>query len=407
MTIVTERKPSARMLSIGVWIKVGSLWETPKNSGYAHFVEHMLFKGTKHRNAFQITRQIGDRGGTSDAWTCRDHTGVLLQVLKDDAEFAMDILSDMVINPKFSEEDIKMERKVVLQEIEDEENDPELQLSEKFISLIYPNQPIGTNILGSKENIRGISSRLLKDFHHKYYVASNIVLSATGNISHREITALAEKYFANLPTGNAEDLAPARYEGGFEHINPDCNRVMIGLGFNVPFNKKLETATILLSQIMGTGDTSRLYTEIREKRGLAYDISCNLQKEKQDGVIDIFAECNAGNVNRILQLIAAEIKKLKESLISEEELSRVKKQLIVAIIRNMELGEFSCQAHAEQIIRRGKPRTIRQSINMVENVTREDIRAAAREIFATRLTYVIHGNVSGYMNYEKLEKLLS
>ncbi len=407
LTVITECKPQTRMLNIGIWVKAGSLYETPVTSGLSHFTEHMLFKGTKRRNARQISQQIADRGGTTDAWTSLDHTGYSLEVLVEDCEFAMDILSDMIANPQFDSSEINLERKVILQEQEDESHDPELMLSESFHTLIYPGQAMSRNILGSRRNIQNVTRKKLMDFHKSFYVGSNLILSAVGNIEHEKIVSLAQRYFGSVQKGQCQETAPSHYVGGFKHINKDCNRVMLGLGFNIPYRKELENAVILMSQILGTGDTSRLYTKIREKKGLVYEISANLQTCAKVGILDIFAECNATNVNKILKLIVDEINKLRNVPVKEEELNRTKKQMLVALIRNMEQGEFVCESNAEQFIKIGKLRPTDELIAKISNVTPEQIQEAAEGIFSSKLTYIVHGNVSGYTGYEQLQKMLN
>ena len=407
LTVITECKPYTRMLNIGIWVKAGSLYETPVTSGLSHFTEHMLFKGTKRRNACQISQQIADRGGTTDAWTSLDHTGYSMEVLIEDCEFAMDILSDMMMNPQFDTSEINLERKVILQEQEDESHDPELMLSESFHSLIYPGQAMSRNILGSRRNIQNVTRKKLMAFHKNFYVGSNLILSAVGNLEHEKIVSLAQSYFGSVPKGQCQETAPIHYVGGFKHINKDCDRVMLGLGFDIPYRKELETAVILMSQILGTGDTSRLYTEIREKKGLVYEISANLQTCKKVGILDIFAECNATNVNEILKLITLEINKLRHILVAEEELNRVKKQMLVALIRNMEQGEFVCGSNAEQFIKLGRLKTSEGLITKIEQVTPEKIREAAEGIFSSKLTYIVHGKVSAYTTYEQLQKMLN
>lgn len=407
LTIITECKPYTRMLNIGIWVKAGSLYETPVTSGLSHFTEHMLFKGTKRRNARQISQQIADRGGTTDAWTSLDHTGYSLEVLVEDCEFAMDILSDLVINPQFDNTEINLERKVILQEQEDESHDPELMLSESFHALIYPGQAMSRNILGSRRNIQNVTRKKLMDFHKSFYVGSNLILSAVGNIEHEKIVSMAQRYFGSVQKGQCQETAPSHYVGGFTHINKNCNRVMLGLGFNIPYRKELETAVILMSQILGTGDTSRLYTEIREKKGLVYEISTNLQTCTKVGILDIFAECNAANVNEILKLIIDEINKLRNVPVEEEELNRTKKQMLVALIRNKEQGEFVCESNAEQFIKEGRLKATDGLIAQINNVTPAQIQEAAKGIFSSKLTYIVHGNVSGYIGYEQLQKMLN
>lgn len=407
LTIVSQKNPSSSMINIGIWVKVGSRHEDLSHNGLAHLCEHMIFKGTKTRSEIDINEQVADIGGNSEAWTTSNCTSFSLEVLNKDFEFAIELLADVILNAKFDEEDIKAEKKIILQEMFEDQNDDEDIFNDAFSKLIFGEQSLGRDILGTTESLKALTKSDLEEFRAKYYVASNMILSVAGNVNHNDIVMQAEKYFGRLPKGEAATAEPQHYIGGFKHLNPDSSKVMFRLGFDLKPNNKNNAAKVLMNQILGGCENSRLHTEVRVKRSLAYDIGCNLENEIDVGFVSITAEAQVKNINRILELTAKEICRMKSETVSEKELKQAKKQMIVALIKRSEENDSCYAVSAEQWINFGRLQSLEKLIQLIESVTTDDIKNAANEVFSSKLTYLIQGNINAYHNYERMIKLLS
>lgn len=407
LTVVSQKNPSSSMINIGIWVKVGSRHESLHQNGLAHLCEHMIFKATKTRSEIEINEQIADIGGSSEAWTTSNCTSFSLEVLNKDLEFAIEMLADIILNAKFDEEDIKAEKKIILQEMFEDQNDDEDIFNDAFSKLIFGEQSLGRDILGTTESLKALTKEDLEAFRRQYYTARNMILSVSGNIKHEDFAALADKYFGRLPKGEPSNTEPQHYIGGFKHLNPDSSKVMFRLGFDLKPNNKNNAAKVLMNQILGGCESSRLHTEVRVKRSLAYDIGCNLENEIDVGFVSITAEAQVKNINRILELTAKEICRLKSETVSEKELNQAKQQMKVALIKRSEDNDSSYTVSAEQWINFGRLQSLEKLIQLIESVTAEDIKNAANEVFSSKLTYLIQGNINAYHNYEKLKKLLS
>lgn len=407
LTVVSQKNPSSSIINIGIWVKVGSRHENLHQNGLAHLCEHMIFKGTKTRSEIDINEQVADIGGSSEAWTTSNCTSFSLEVLDKDFEFAVELLADVILNATFDEENIKAEKKIILQEMFEDQNDNDDIFNDAFSKLVYGEQSLGRDILGTTESLKALTKSDLEEFRAKYYVASNMILSVAGNVKHDNVVTLAEKYFGKLPKGVAAITEPQAYIGGFKHLNPDSSNVMFRLGFDLKPDNKSNAAKVLMNQILGGYENSRLHTEIRVKKSLAYDIGCNLENEIDVGFVSITAEAQVKNINRILELTAKEICRMKSETVSEKELNQAKQQMIVALIKRSEENDSCYVASAEQWINFGRLQSLEKLIQLIESVTAEDIKNAANEVFNSKLTYLIQGNINAYHNYEKMIKLLS
>ena len=334
----------------------GRVFETPAQNGIAHFCEHMTFKGTTTRSELEINEQIADLGGKSNAWTDMDTTAFSIEVLNEDREAAIELLADILLNSTFTEANIDSERQVIFQEMYEDENDSDDCFNDAFSQLVYGSQPLGRDILGSRETLGKIGKAELDDWRQRCYCGENLILSAAGNFEHEELVRLAEKYFGKLPRGQKAVRLPQRYIGGFRHIRPEESEVKFELGFDLlaghPHYKR--EAKYLALQILGGEEVSRLNTEARIKRSLVYDISTSVVDETDVGFVGITAAAQAENINRILDVVIAEIKKLAAEPVSSRELERAKRQMIVALTKKAEDNEDSIEVSAEQLLNFGR-----------------------------------------------------
>lgn len=407
LSIISQRNPVTSIINLGVWIKVGSRHETLKQNGLAHLCEHMTFKGTHVRSEIEINEQIADIGGSSEAWTTSNNTSFCLEVLHKDLEFAIELLADIVINSKMDNKDIDAEKEVILQEMYEDQNDEDDTFDDEFAKLIYGEQSLGRDILGTEETLKSFSKQDLQAFRAKYYTASNMVLSVSGNIQHEELIKLVEKYFIGLSKGEIIKTEKQFYQGGFKHLKPDNQRVMFRIGFNLSPNSQTKTtaAKILMNQILGGEENSRLNTEVRIKKSLAYDISCSVENEIDVGFVSISAEAQTKNINPILEIVATEICKIKTQLVTEIELNRAKQQMIVNLTKRSEENDSCYAVSAEQWVAFGKLQPLNKLIELILSITTEDIQKAANEVFNSKLTYLMHGNIHDYYDYEKLTQM--
>lgn len=408
MTVVSHKNPASRLFNIGIWGRYGSRHETPAQNGIAHFFEHMTFKGTVNRSELEINEQIADVGGKSNAWTDMDTTVFALEVMNEDREFAVSLLSDLLLNSSFSNENINSEREVIYQEIFEDENDKDDCFNDAFSKLVYGNQALGHDILGTPEILAQIGRKELLDWQKQKCCGENLIISAAGNFEHEELLQLVKNYFGSLDRGQRTITEPQQYVGGFQHINPYDSQIKFELGFNLlasDTNLKRE-AKYLLMQILGGEEVSRLNTEVRIKRSLVYDINCCIYDENDVGFIGITACSQAKNVNRILDVVADEIKKLKNELVTRKELERAKRQITAAIIKKSEVNEDCIEVSAEQLLNFDMLQDLDGRIAKINSVTPEDIRQTARAIFSTKPTYLVQGRFKSYYPYEKLCELL-
>ena len=383
--VVSKKDETTGMFNIGVWCRCGSRFETPAQNGIAHFCEHMTFKGTTTRSELEINEQIADLGGKSNAWTDMDTTAFSIEVLNEDREAAIELLADILLNSTFTEANIDSERQVIFQEMYEDENDSDDCFNDAFSQLVYGSQPLGRDILGSRETLGKIGKPELDAWRQRCYCGENLILSAAGNFEHEELVRLAEKYFGKLPRGQKAVRLPQRYIGGFRHIRPEESEVKFELGFDLlaghPYYKR--EAKYLALQILGGEEVSRLNTEARIKRSLVYDISTSVVDETDVGFVGITAAAQAENINRILDVVIAEIKKLAAEPVSSRELERAKRQMIVALTKKAEDNEDSIEVSAEQLLNFGRLRSTEEQISRINAVSTDDVLAAAAAIFAT------------------------
>ncbi len=407
LTVVTQKRPYSSFFNAGIWVKTGSRHEDAQHSGLAHLCEHMTFKGTPARSEIELNDAIADIGGSSEAWTDSSATSFCLEVPCESREFAVSLLADIIQNSSFSPEDIRLEKQVIRQEMIEDENDDEDLFDDEFSKLVYGAQSLSQDILGTPETLDSFTRQDLTAFRDRNYVGANMVLSASGNIAHEEITALAKKYFSNLPKGQASVYPPARYIGGFKHIRQEDEKAKIRLGFDLnPGGRHMDIAKVLMGQIFGGEENSRLNTEIRIKNGLVYSIDCDIDNETDTGCFSITAEADAANINKIMDIIISEIRKIRSDEVSQRELHRAQRQLISILTKKNEENDSCYVVAAEQLVNFGKLQDLGKIKKRISATTEQDIMKAAQEIFSSRPSYLAFGKIDGLYGYEEIVKML-
>ncbi len=322
--IVTETLPS-RTVSVGVWINTGSRDEDEFNNGCAHFVEHMLFKGTKNRTAQQISRELDMLGGMSNAFTSTEHTCLYATVLDSHLEKAVELLTDLFLNSIFSPEEIESERQVILQEIAMVEDTPDDKVHEIFSSLIWPDHPLGYTVLGSSAVVAGITAEVLQEYVRKHYLPERIMIVAAGNVEHESFVDLWRDRFAAIQFSaspqqrSTPDIAPPSNK--VVHKPLEQVHLVIG-GRGLPIISEDRYELLLLNIILGGNMSSRLYQEIREKRGLAYSVYSYLVSYSDSGYTGIYLGVDPQSLVEAIELVKKELDQLVSTSVTEEELSR-------------------------------------------------------------------------------------
>ncbi len=338
LTIVSEKIPYVRSVSVGVWVKSGTRNESREKNGIAHFLEHMMFKGTRKRSAREIARSLEVVGGYLNAFTSKEQTCYYAEILDDQLPKAIDVLSDMVCHSEFPEKEIVKEREVILDEIDSVEDTPDDLVQDVFMEKLYPEDSLGFPILGTKESVTGITRDQLLDFYSGNYTSDNIVIAAAGNLDHSRLVELCQARF-QLPRGvTPNDGAASSLYGSGEFVIPRAiNQAHICLGTEaLPYKHHRKYELLLLNTLLGVGMGSRLFQNIRERYGVAYSIYSYVDFFKDHGLLAIYFGTEKNKLNKALKLLSREIDRLKEKPISRRELNQVKSQVKGNLVLSLE-----------------------------------------------------------------------
>lgn len=326
LRVVIDPVKTVETVAIGVFVNTGSRNETTKTNGISHFLEHMAFKGTKTRNALQIAEQFDNIGGRINAYTSRERTVYYAKVLKEDTEFATEFLSDILQNSTFDQEEIEKERGVILQEIAMTNDTPDDVVFDYFQESAFPKQAIGRSILGPVKNVKKFGRDHFIDYISKQYNYSNITVVASGNVNEEDFVKYVEKHFNNLGTNKLEKFEEGRYQGGDFRKYKNLEQVNLLMGFNsVSYQDKDYYKCQILASILGGGMSSRLFQEVREKRGLAYSVYSFNSSSFDSGVFGVYLGTTQDKVNQAIGVIGEEMLRITNN-ITDQELKRVMAQ---------------------------------------------------------------------------------
>lgn len=336
LTIVTDHMPHIETAAIGVWVEAGARHETAATNGVSHLLEHMAFKGTERRSARQIAEEIEAAGGYLNAYTAREQTCYYARVLKDDAPLAVDILSDILINPTFDAEELEREKKVVLQEIGQSEDTPDDIIYDHLQDVAFPNQPIGRPILGSEQSVNGLGRAALRRHLTTHYVGPSMTLIASGKVDRRQILDLAGDKFAPVAKSGGKAAPKARYRGGDRRKIQKLEQAHVTFGVEGP-SVTDEDAYVaqVFATAFGGGMSSRLFQEVREKRGLAYSVHCFVNFFSDTGFFGVYAGTGAKSCKELLPVVIGEIEAMADGA-TEEEAARARAQAKAALFMGLE-----------------------------------------------------------------------
>ena len=400
--VMTDSSKSAESVKLGVWVKCGSRCETEQQNGISHVLEHMAFKGTKKRTAFEISSAIEDVGGFINAYTDLFTTAYHVHVLKNDIALGLDIIADILQNSTMNPKELAKEKGVITQEINMINDNPRNVIWDFFNQTAYPDQPIGRPIIGNEKNVLSFSSKQLLDYIHTQYTPDRMVISASGAVEHNQFLEECKKLFLGIKPGKAPAVLPAKYVGGdFRKIRPD-EQINLLLGFKGIdlFDKDYYVAK-LLSMILGGGMSSRLNQEIREKRGLVYSVYTYNCSKSDTGEFIIYAGTGEKEVKELMPVLCDEIVHFADK-IDPSEIQRAKACLLSSQLMHRENILSHAEANAYDLLFRNRVRTAKEIIKAIKSVTAEQVQALAKQIFSGKPTFATIGPVKNVMTYEDI-----
>jgi predicted Zn-dependent peptidase len=383
LRLVTESMPHVRSVTVGVWLTRGSRHEANEQSGVAHFVEHMLFKGTTTRSAQVIAQTIDSVGGQLDAFTAKEYAGYYIKVLDEHLPIAIDLLSDLVMRPAFNATDIDREQSVILEEIKMVEDAPDDLVHEVFAQQFWSRHPLGRPILGTPETVSSFDGDSLREYFDRTYLASNLVVAAAGHLEHSALRDLVERAFGDLPRGAApaEDLPPA-VTPGVVLRQKDIEQSHLCLGTPAyPQAHADRHALYVLNTILGGSMSSRLFQHIREERGLAYAVFSNLTTYSDAGSITVYAGCAVEKVNEVVDLTLDELRGLREVAVPSDELKRAKDHLKGSLMLSLENTSSRMSQLARQQLYFGRHFSLDELLGGIDGVSADDVQRVATELF--------------------------
>jgi predicted Zn-dependent peptidase len=396
--LVTESMGHVRSVSLGVWLTSGSRHESDEDSGIAHFVEHMLFKGTDTRSAEDIAQAVDSIGGQLDAFTAKEYASYYVKVLDQHLPLAVDILSDIVLRPAFNQVDIEREKKVILEEIKMVEDTPDDLVHELFTQAFWEGHPLGRPILGTKESVEALSQQRLRNHFAGAYAAENVIISAAGNIEHAAVREALEKAFGAMPSsGRAQEMAPPRVIPKVVIRSKDLEQSHICLGASsYPQNHDGRYASYVLNTILGGSMSSRLFQNIREKRGLCYSVFSGINAYRDAGSLTVYAGCANDAVGEVIDLTVEELRLIKQNEVSDSELRRAKDHLKGSVMLSLENTASRMSHLARQEIYFDRQFSLDETLEGIERVTPVDIRHVAQELFSNgALAATVLGQTNG------------
>lgn len=381
--IISEEIDHVRSISIGVWVLSGSRYEDNTTNGTAHFIEHMLFKGTANRSAFEIASAIDSVGGMMNAFTGKELTSFYIKIPDYHLAMAIDLLADIFINSRFDEEEISKERSVVLQEINMIEDSPDDYIHDFFENVFWNGHPLGLPVLGTKDLIASLQRKPLLDFFNARYKGDNLVLAAAGNLKHEEFVDLVNQSFGTLSGKTLKSpLSLPVISSKVAVLEKDLEQVHMIIGTLAPSSTSSQRYfSFLLNAILGGSMSSRLFQEIREKRGLAYAIHSYLNPYHDTGFLGIYAGTNEDSTQVVISLILEELKRLRNDLLTEKEIAQAKELIKGNFLLSMESTDNRMIKLAKNEIIFGRFIAPEDVIASIEAVTAEDVRSLACEIF--------------------------
>jgi predicted Zn-dependent peptidase len=403
LTVVSHERRDVETVSLGIWIGAGSRSESLSEHGVAHFLEHMAFKGTERRNAQAIAEEIEAVGGELNASTGMDSTAYYARVLRPDLPLALDILSDIILSPRFDRAELLRERDVILQEIASALDSPEDMVFDLAQELAFPDQPLGRPILGTPKSVKKFKAAHLSAYLNAHYHGPNMVLAAAGAVDHASLLAEAERRLGPLAAGQGPEPARALYRGGLAHAEKPFEQTHIVLVFEgLPYRHPDYFAAQLLAGALGGGMSSRLFQEARERRGLCYSIYSFASSLSDSGMFAIYAASSPDRADQLLAVIRNELLRAAEAGFSEEEIGRVKAQVKMGLLAGLESGGARSEQLARQLLIYGRPLSTEEVIERVEGVTPLAVQREVERLLQSPISLATAGPILNVARFDAL-----
>jgi predicted Zn-dependent peptidase len=400
LVVITEPMEHVHSVSVGIWVRSGSRREPLELNGVSHFIEHMVFKGTRRRSAEDIAREVDSVGGMLDAFTAKEMVCFNSKVLGEHLPRAFDILADMALEPKFDEEDIAREQSVILEEIRMTQDNPEDLVHELFSQNFWTPHALGRPILGTPETVSSFTKDRLQQWFRSSYAPNNLVITAAGNLTHKQLVDLVTERFAGLAPvkDGAADPAPRPTPHVTLRSKLELEQVHICIGLPAfPMTDRRRFAVSVLNNVLGGGMSSRLFQNIRERMGLAYAIFSELNSYRDAGVLSVYAGTSLETASKLVRCVLEEFRRIRDEKLSEEELRRAKDHLKGATLLALESSGQRMNSLARYHIYFNRHFTPEELIEMLEAVTAEEIQTIAQEFFQSeRLAASVVGSLDGF-----------
>ena len=405
--IVTEHMPGLMSASIGIWVQAGGRHERPEQNGIAHFLEHMAFKGTKTRSPLQIAEEIEDVGGYINAYTSKDMTAYYARVLSADVGLALDVISDIVLNPVFDPREIETERNVILQEIGQTLDTPDDIIFDWLQEVSYPDQPFGRTILGPAERVGAFSQQDLINFVAQHYGPNQMILSAAGGVDHDEILTKATELFGHLPRHEPFQMMGADFLGGEKRKVKKLEQAHFTLSFEAPSYRAPDVyAAQIYGMALGGGMSSRLFQKVREENGLCYTIFAQSGAYEDTGQITIYAGTSSEEIASLAQLTVEELKRAPQDM-SSAEVERARVQLKAGLLMGLESPSSRAERLARLLAIYDRVPSLDEAIAKIDAVTCQDVREFAANMNMARSAMVLYGPISKAPDLASLRKALA
>ena len=386
LTIIGEEIPYLKSISLGVWVKAGSIMETKENSGVSHFIEHMLFKGTTIRTSKELAREIDNLGGVINAFTSKECTCFYVKLLDEHINIGIDVLSDMILNSRFDERDIKKEKSVILEELKMYEDSPDDLVYDLLLENIYKDHSLGMNILGDRQSLKNLKRESILDYYNEYYVPNNSIISICGNFKFEEIVKqIEEKFKTWQPKSVDTTTTKPNFNPCIVKKNKDIEQVNLAINLDaIPMTNNREVyALSVVNNVFGGSISSRLFQKIREEKGLAYSIYSSQTLYEDCGELGIFASTSTENIQEVYKYILEEIELIRNEYISPQEIHESKEQLKGSYMLDLESTSSRMMSNGKNLLMRNKVDDEQDIIDYINAVEYDDVVKIIKKVFNT------------------------